>query len=188
MKLKKLPLFYKIYFSILIIFVVALTGFLIFLSCFIKSYNEGIPETVSQKFFDEVFLKLDIDKIKEMSQTEPCEFETQGDLDTFIKDKLSGDLSYTSISSSSDKDEQKNYIVKSGDYKTATFTLTPDQNNDYYPSDLKLHLPKGENKAYRILSDSTLTINGIPVSDKYITDVQPHNNAQYLPEDNWWQH
>ena len=179
-KLKQLPLFYKIYFSILIIFAIALVGFLIFLSAFIKDYNRGIPETVSQKFFNEVFESLDIETIKSLSQAEPCEFETQQDLDQYIIDKLSGDLSYTSISSSSENTKEKSYIVKSGDYKIATFILNCDEKGDYYPSDLKLHLPKVQNKTYRILDSSKLFINGIEVTDEYITDITPHKNNEFL--------
>ncbi len=182
MKTKKIPLFYKIYFSLLALFIVALVGFLIYLSGFIKEYNEGIPETVSRRFFNETFVKLDADKIIEMSGIAPCEFETSDDIKQFVTSQLEGDLTYTSISANTDDKDLKTYIVKSGDYKLATFTLDSDENNDYFPKDLSLHLPKGVSYSYKIFDGSKLFINGIEVSDKYIISKENHKNAEYLPE------
>ncbi|MBP3580729.1 MAG: hypothetical protein J6K12_05730 [Clostridia bacterium] len=181
MKTKKLPLFYIIYFSLLAVFFIALICFSIYLSNFIKQYNQGIPETVSQRFFESTFLNLDPDKIIEMSGEKPCEFETTDDLKAFITENFSNDLTYTSISS--DIENTKTYIVKSGEYKIATFTLICDKNNDYSPSTLSLHLPKHTNKTVRILSSSSLTINGVPVTDEYIVNREPHKNAMFLPEE-----
>ncbi len=181
MKIKKLPLFYIIYFSLLAVFFIALTGFSIYLSSFIKQYNEGIPETVSQRFFENTFLNLNTDKIIEMSGEKPCEFETTDDLKAFLREKLSDELSYTSISS--DIENTKAYIVKSGDYKVASFTLVSDEHNDYSPSTLSLHLPKDINKTVRVLSNTSLTVNGIPVTDEYIVKREPHKNALYLPDE-----
>ena len=97
MKTKKLPLFYIIYFSLLAVFFIALICFSIYLSNFIKQYNQGIPETVSQRFFESTFLNLDPDKIIEMSGEKPCEFETTDDLKAFITENFSNDLTYMSL-------------------------------------------------------------------------------------------
>jgi len=110
---------------------------------------------------------------------EKSEFETESDLYNFVQSKLSGELTYTGISS---EDTAKKYIVKSGDYKLATFTLDSDENGDYYPATLSLHLPKSVQKQYRILDSSTLYINGIKVSEKYISSTEKHVYADYLPE------
>ncbi len=178
-KMKNLPLFYKIYFLCLSVFIMFLIIFLIFLNSFITSYNEGIPETVSERFFNDVFLKLDTEKIIEMANISPSEFETQEDLNDFLNKTLSSNLSYTSISS--DGDDRK-YIVKSGEYKCASFTLTPDEKGDYHPSSLSLHLPKSASAVYKVLDSSTLYINGKAVGDEYITSREDHISAEYLPE------
>ncbi len=180
MKIKNMPLFYKIYFASLIIFAVVLIAVCIALNAFIIDYNKGIPETVSQKFFENTFINLDTDKIVEMSGITHSEFETDNDIKNFLKEQLSGELSYTSISS--DDEKTKKYIVKSGEYKLASFSLTADENNDYSPSTLELHLPKSLQKQYKVLSDSTITINSIPVDESYISERTPHKNADYLPD------
>lgn len=178
---KKFSLFYRIYFLFLVVFVVLLVIFSFFLAGYINQYNQGIAETVSQRFFEDIFVELDVDKIIEMSSIEPCEFETKRDIERFISEQLSGELTYTNISANTD-DDTKKYIVKSGNYKLATFTLMPDENDDYSPISLELHLPRSYQKTYKVLSGSELKINGVTVTEKYITERIPHENARYLPE------
>ncbi len=178
-KIKNLPLFYKIYFIAVAVFVVLLCVFLVLLNGFISDYNKGIPETVSEQFFQNTFVKLDAEKIIEMSGLEPCEFETAEDVKAFVEDKLSSNLTYTSISSTGDN---KNYIVKSGDYKYASFSLSKDKNDDYYPSSVELHLPKENKVSCKILNTSTLYINGKAVDKKYVTATEEYTPAQHLPD------
>ena len=182
MKTKK-SLFYKVYFSLLAVFAILLIIFAICLNSWLADYNEGIPETVSKNFFEDNFLKLDVDSIIELSGIQPVEFETEDDLKSFIESQLTGkELSYTSISSGTD-DNSKKYIVKSGDYKIATFTLAQNEKKDWYPSSLLLHLPASYSRALRILDTSKLYLNGTEVSEKYVTERTPHISAEYLPED-----
>lgn len=182
MNKKKLPLFYKIYFSVLAVFVLALTVGCVLLNNFIKDYNEGISETVSQKFFEDNFINLNTDNLISISGIKPCEFETNEDIRSFINQSIHPEtLSYTSVSNVGN-DEVKKYIVKSGDYKIATFTLAPDEKDDYQLNTLELHLPAKYGKTVKILNSSTLYINGIEVSEDYIINTEPHISAEYLPE------
>lgn len=178
-KFKALPLFYKIYFCSIAVFIIILVLLLIFINAFISDYNKGIPETVSESFFNDTFKNLNTDTIIEMSGIEASEFETDEDIKNFIKQTLSTDLTYTSISSGSD---EKKYIVKSGEYKCASFSLSPNEKGDYYPTALTLHLPKENSKVYKTLDSSTLYINGKKVDDKYITHEDEHISSRYLPE------
>lgn len=177
-KFLSLPKFYRIYFSALAVFLILLIIGCIVLSSIISQYNKGIPETVSDNFFNETFMKTDTDKIIEMAGIKANEFETIDVIRGSILDEMN-DLSYTSISSDGDI---KKYIVKSGEYKVASFTLKPDEKGDYHPDTLELHLSKNTKDTFRVLSGSTLYINGISVSDKYISNKEPHINSSYLPE------
>lgn len=180
MNKKRFSIFYTIYFSLIVIFIIALIITCSKLSSFISQYNEGIPETVSERFFDTTFKELDTDKIIEMSGISVGEFESDEDLRNFITSNFSGELSYTSISSSEGDDIK--YIVKNNGYKLSTFTLSPDENGDYHPKSLSLHLPMNVTKQYRIFSGSTLTLNGTKVSDSYITNREPFKYASLIPE------
>ncbi len=175
----KLPLFYKIYFSLLLAFVILLIVFSTGLRSFVSSYNEGIPETVSKNFFENTFVSLDTDKIIEMSGIEKSEFETYGDVEAFISSHMK-DLSYTGISSDENSDVRK-YIVKSGEYMIASFSLAPDDKGDYHPETLELHLPKVFEKKIKLLDSSALFVNGILVPDTYVVSREEHKDKAYLP-------
>ena len=55
-KFLSLPKFYRIYFSALAVFLILLIIGCIVLSSIISQYNNGIPETVSDNFFNESFM------------------------------------------------------------------------------------------------------------------------------------
>lgn len=174
--------FYKIYFSLLAVFFVLLFAGAIILNVWLGQYNKGIPETVSEQFFADNFVSINTDNIIAMSGITASEFETVDDLKAYLTDLLGKDtLTYTSISTGSDNGTKK-YIIKSGEYKIASFTLKADGKNDYYPDTLELHLPHTAVKEYKILDTSTLSLNGIPVSEKYIVSTENHISGDFLPD------
>lgn len=182
MKFKNLSLFYKIYFIALAAFAVLLVIAAVSLNLWLIDYNKGIPETVSAMFFEENFMNLNAGKLVSLTGITPCEFETEDDIIKYLENEFSkNDLSYTSISTGSETDSRK-YIVKSGDYKIASFVLDADENNDYYPVSVELHLPKNLNRQYKVLDSSTLYINGVRVDEKYITETTEHIGSKYLSE------
>ncbi len=175
---KTFPLFYKIYLIVIAVFLVALTGFLFWLNGWLTSYNASLPETVSASFYNEVFVGKDTDRIIELSEAQTSEFETKDDLALFIADKLT-DLSYTSVSTS--EENVAKYVVKSGEYKIADYTLVKDDGK-WTPDKVSLYLPDGEEYRVKLLSTDTLYINGKAVSKDYITSAEEHISKNYLPE------
>ncbi len=176
---KKISLFYTIYFSLIVLFIVSLTVFLLWLSTWVSDYNSKIPETVSENFFSETFENLDTDRIIKLSGIVVSEFETQNAVSNYIKSNIKSPLSYTSVASGDD--DVKRYIVKSGEYKVADFELVK-KDDEWTPDKVNLHLPSGSKKTFSVLSTSTLMINGKAVSSSYETSRTPHESAEYLPE------
>lgn len=182
MRKNKTSVFYKIYFSLLGVFAVALGIGCFCLNNFISEYNKGIHETVAKQFFEDNFLNVNPQRIIDASGITPSEFETEEDLVNFIYDSLSDkQLTYTSVSSVGNN-EEKRYIVKSDNYKIATFCLLPDENGDYYVKSLELHLPASFVKEFKILESGKLFLNGVQVSEDYITEIITNENQKYLPE------
>ena len=175
-KFKSLSLFYRIYFTLLFTFVILLITGAVILSCAISSYNKGIAETVSAEFFKNTFVNTDTDKILTMSGAVASEFENENDLKEFISENLDENLSYTSISADG---EDKKYIVKRGEYKVASFTLSADEKGDYFPTGLDLHFSAENQVKVKVFSGSTLYINGISVDEKYISERNEHFSASY---------
>ncbi len=178
----RMPLFYRVYLTVLAVFAILLIAGVFGLNAWLKKYNEGIPETVSERFFENYFEKADIYGILNFAGISPSEFETEAQLTDYVSGVLTAaPLTYTSISSGSDANVKK-YIVKSGEYKIADFTLAQNSKNAWEPATLKLHLPASEKHEYRILDSSVLYLNGIPVTNKYIVSREPTEAAAFLPE------
>lgn len=178
---KRMPLFYKIYFASIALFFVLLVVFLIWLNGAVHNYNQSIPETISERFFDSTFKNLNPEKIIQMSDTKPSEFETEGMLKSYIETVFSGDISYTSVSNG--KSHQKKYIVKSGEHKIAEYFLEKDAENKWAASKIGLFLPEERSKIVKILSSGKLLVNGKEVSEKYVTSTTDGKWQQYLPND-----
>lgn len=176
---KKLSLFTIIYLSCVAFSIVAIFIFLLWLKGWVSNYNERIPETISQKFFNETFINTNTDKIIEMSGITHSEFETTDDLKKYLSDNFKNDISYTSVATGDDN--VKKYIIKSGEYKIAEFKLEND-GKSWNTSSLDLFLPSSDKKVFKILSSDTLYINGKAVSKDYITSTEAHKFSAYLPE------
>lgn len=182
----RMSLFYRIYFSALVVFAVLLVGALFALHGFLAAYNETIPETVSARFFESMFASDDPTELIHASGLSASEFETDEMFSAYISDILrENKLTYTTISSGSDTDIKK-YIVKSGEYKLADFTLKKAEKG-WEPNTVTLHLPAASTYTYRLLDCgdryAALYINGKRVSSDYQTSRLPHKNAAYLPTD-----
>lgn len=184
----KKSIFYRIYFAVLAVFVLLLVAGLFALHTFLKSYNETIPETISARFFEAAFLAQSPDELIRLSGLTPSEFESEQQLSAYIQRVLEeAPLTYTSISSGSDTGVKK-YIVKSGEYKLADFTLTKNESTKAWePASLTLHLPSTNVYTYRLFDCgdryAVLYLNGVRVSADYRTERVAHENASYLPSD-----
>ncbi len=181
-------LFYRVYFTVLAVFVLLLVVGLFVLHAFLKGYNETIPETISARFFESAFLAESPDELIRVSGLTPSEFETDRQLASYVRNILNeAPLTYTSISSGSDTSVKK-YIVKSGEYKLADFTLTKNEGaKGWEPTSLTLHLPTTDVYTYRLLDCgdryAALYLNDVRVSADYRTERTPHENAAYLPNE-----
>lgn len=66
-----MPVFYRVYLTLLAIFAVLLVIGAFFLNAWLKNYNEGIPETVSQRFFESCFEEADINTLLSYTTVSP---------------------------------------------------------------------------------------------------------------------
>lgn len=180
--MKKHDVFYKVYFSVLGFLLAVLAVGAVLLSRGIAEYNKGIPETVSKEYFETHFAYPDDHSLSELC-TQVSEFESPETIYAYLRALFAEDkLSYTSISSGAEAlPGQKDYIVKSGDRKIASFTLLPDEKNDYHPSAVKLTVPSPSALKCRVYDDSTLLVNGKEVPDTYLTGSEDTRITKLLP-------
>lgn len=81
---RRMPAFYRVYLTLLVIFAAVLAIGAFALNAWLAKYNEGIPETVSERFFETYFAKPDVDGILNFAGITPSEFETPEQLNAYV--------------------------------------------------------------------------------------------------------
>ena len=181
--------FYKIYLAFILIFIIALTVFLFHLNWWIEDYNETLPETISENFFNWVFEDLDDPKFGNAFTVSLNEFEADcGSLEdkarsTALEYRRRAVGDSPSFEEVSRYDDQIKYSVISNGQEIAAFVLEKNERGLWQPKllDVYIKIPKVE-ITIKALSSSTVYINGKAVSKNYITATEPHFSEGYLPE------
>lgn len=186
---KKFPLFYKIYFSVIAIFLVLLAVAVSVVRGYLADYEASLPEHEASRVFERYFESRDYSSLLSQSTYKLSKYETYQNLLEHLKATTDGEqLSYSRVSSGS-TDAYK-YVVKTGDKRLCTFTLAPSEEKSkkgftLYSLD-SLDLSGIENKkSVKVLvpEDTVLYINGVPVGDDCITgrDI-PTKSCEHMPE------
>ncbi len=172
--MKKKPLFYIIYFSILGLCVIALIIGLLMLRSWLADYEASQPKCVADEVFDKYFKNPDLDILS--AECPEClpKFETHDTVAAAFAEMIAaGDIKYSSAVSDN---TVKKYIVKSGDTKFASFSLEMSGEKSKYGNDIykltEVELYFGFKKAITVMipQGSTLSINGITADNSYVTE------------------
>jgi len=181
--------FYKIYLALIIVFLIALGLFLFHLNWWIEDYNETLPETISESFFNWVFEDLDNPKFGNAFTISMNEFEADwGEAESRASSTALEHMRRAVGDSPSFEETFRfegciGYSVTSNGLEIATFTLTKNEREMWQAGnlDVKINIPKQE-LTIKALSSSKVYINGTEVSKSYITGTEPHFSEGYLPE------
>ncbi len=109
------PLFYKIYFSVIGVFVVALAVLLFLLGGWLKGYEAGQPATIVNGIIENNLKKGDVYSLKESVGLSVSPYETEDALNTAIKARLDGKELTASSSAKRPAGCDMAYVIKSGD-------------------------------------------------------------------------
>lgn len=169
---KKISVFYIIYFSLIILFVVALFAGLHFLRDYLKGYEDSRPVHVIEAALEEYFLTDDKKKLLEFSEYEIPEFSSESDvleyLDTAIADE---DIQYYGIGGD---DVSLDYSVVSNGLRIATVTigLLNEPNDDGFPvyelTDITLSIGGSAGVSIKAPVGYTVYINGHELTSEYV--------------------
>lgn len=122
MKARK-SVFWKIYLVIVALFLAILAILVIMGVNWMRGYEAAQPKHLAKETFEKVFSDFDASSYVDMCHSDESEFETKDNIVAYLKNSVEGkELDYMRVSSA-DKSVFK-YIVKAGDEKIASFTLT----------------------------------------------------------------
>ena len=117
---RTLPLFYKIFFSVLMLAVCAVGVGLWMLNGVLEEYESVQPKNVADEIFAKYYASHDFDTLAAKCATENP-FASAADVASFLHEKYDG--AEMTCTSGAAQGEAPTYIVKVNDYKISSFTL-----------------------------------------------------------------
>ncbi len=177
--------FYKIYLTVIILFLIALSGFLVYLNWQIEAYSETLPEAVSKKYFESVFKNIDPDGLNPANKLFPVsrnEFDTDRDMTDILEYRKEVILASTYTETSRNENSIL-YTITSNGNDIGTFTLEKDENGVWQGGNITVEYEPRYTVTVKALSSSTVYLNGKPVSMVYKVANEPHPSKDYLPEE-----
>lgn len=168
---KKRSKFYTIYFSVIILFVIALIVGSIILVGWLRSFEQSQPTTIVNSLISEYITPAKYDKLQKEYEIEINEYETEEHLFALLSENLDGKK--ISISHSSLKPEgiDDAYIIKADDVKVLNVFLKKHKIGKGYDID-SIEISKNLLKTVtiNIYKDTDAIVNGKEVADDLRVD------------------
>ena len=196
-------IFYTIYFLFILAFFGALYLGLNWLHGWLSDFEAAQPTLKAKQVFEEVFTDPDWGALYEAAGAKDSPYEGKEEYVNYMEEKV-GDAKLTYVETSAGLDKtKKKFIVKLGDEKVATFTLT-DRNNvgNMDLTDLTnlenikdmADIPDWQLGAVEVffervgtyyivkMGDHTASINGVALDDSFTIQKATTVAEKYLPE------
>ena len=196
-------IFYTIYFLFILAFFGALYLGLNWLHGWLSDFEAAQPTLKAKQVFEEVFTDPDWGALYEAAGAKDSPYEGKEEYVNYMEEKV-GDAKLTYVETSAGLDKtKKKFIVKLGDEKVATFTLT-DRNNvgNMDLTDLTnlenikdmADIPDWQLGAVEVffervgtyyivkMGDHTASINGVALDDSFTIQKATTVAERYLPE------
>lgn len=185
-------IFYTLYFLFILVFFVATLGMLIWLNGWLIDYQAAQPSAKAQAVFDQIFTNPNWADIYAAAGAQDTQYEGKEAFAQYMNEYVGGqELNFLETSAGLSGD--KIYVIRLGEEKIATFTLT-DNNHvgdvglgnitqlpDWQLSAVDVVLNR--DNTYRIvrLNSHRTMINGVELGDDHTIMKAGTNAADYLP-------
>lgn len=183
---KSFPLFYAIYFGVLFVAVIAVVVGLGWLRGYLAEYESAQPIHIAEQVFDMYFKSRDFELLVQKTDTSD-RLEAPAAVAEYLHSQYdTAELTYNSVTS--DDSDSVKYIVKTGDYKIASFTLKKSGEKtrrgfDYYePDKFEIFYAADKNCTVFAPEMSDVFVNDIALSEKYLTERDIVLDSEKVPE------
>lgn len=178
---KKLPLFYKIYFTAIALVLVAAVIGLWWLWGVLRDYEDSQPKHVADAIFEKYYTSGDFSALAAKC-AEDNPFESADAVAKYLNEHYKG--AEMTCTSGAMKDGAPTYIVKVGDYKVSSFTLKQKGNDsDLYEEGTFEVYYNTEALTVIVPTGYSVEVDGVALDDRFVTErAIPSPEAEYLPE------
>lgn len=179
-------LFYSIYAVCVITFFVALLCVMNPLRDWLVKYEASQPNYKRDEVFAQLFADPDWESIYKMAGVTDTAFENSASFAAAM-DKLVDDTELTCLETSAGLSGDKKYIVKLGDEKIASFTLTGGAASqteipEWELGTVEVFFQRTKSVTVERFPGQTVLINGVELDDSYIVRSTATLAEEYLPE------
>lgn len=178
---------FYIFYVLLIAAIIA--GFLFarnFLKDWLIRFESSQPVYKCEEVFNELFADPDWEAIYTLSGTEDTVYEGKASYAAYMAKKV-GNQKLSYLETSAGLTGGKKYIVKLGDEKVATFTLTSRQDpesgiDSWSLGSVEIFFTRRHSVIVEKLPEYTVFINGVPLDDSHTIRTVETAAESYLPE------
>lgn len=183
---RRIPLFYSIYAVCVVAFFIALLFVMNPLRDWLVKYEASQPNHKRDEVFAQLFADPDWEAIYQMAGVTDTPFENSKSFAAAM-DRLVGDTELTCLETSAGLSGDKKYIVKLGDEKIASFTLTGGTESqaeipEWKLGNVEVFFQRTKGVTVERFPGQTVLINGVALDDSYIIRSTTTLAEEYLPE------
>ncbi len=192
--MKSKPLFYKIYFTIIAVFVCVLIVGLIFLYTWLSAFESAQPETLVSNIVSEYLEKDNIIGLKKICELNVSPYENDETVNNAFKNLVKNKNFEISSSSKMKEGYDEVYNIKSDGDTVITFYLKKDKQASYGIKGYKLALAELPEKLYHSYtvntpSDAIISVNGFELAKEDRKDLQlPDGISKVLGDSKYVSH
>lgn len=183
---KNTKVFYTVYFASIVVFFIAILCVMAPLRDWLIKYEASQPNHKRDEIFNELFADPDWEKIYTLAGVQDNAFENSKTYAEHMT-ALAGDTELTCLETSAGLSGDKKFIIKLGDEKIASFTLTGGAESETDISEWELGTVEvffsgAEKVTVEKLPGHTVYINGVALDDSYTVRTVSTVAENYLPD------
>ncbi len=178
--------FYILFFLFIAAFAVGVSMALNWLDDWLIRYEASQPTVKNEEVFSQLFGDPNWEKLYEMAKEEDTIYENSQTYAAYMEEKV-GNESLTWLETSAGLSGDKKYIVRLGNEKVATYTLTNTAAEDdpmaqWELGEVEIFYTRTQDVTVQLLPGYTVHINGVALDDSFTIRTTSTVVEEYLPE------
>lgn len=190
-RVKKKPsrgtiIFYSIYAAFVVLALGTIIALTFPLNNWLETYQASQPENKSQEIFTQLFADPDWGTLYELANVQDTTYEGSNAYRAYMEEKVGSDP-LTCMETSAGLSGDRKYVIRHGNEKIATFTMTGTENEStkittWELGTVELFFSRDRSITVEKTPEQTVYINGVALDDSHVIKSTATRAEEYLPE------
>lgn len=177
--------FYAIYFMCIALCFAFIAGVLSYLDGWLVKHEKSQPKVQSQQVFDSYFADPDWGELYDAAGLSDTAYEGKDQFVKYMTEKVGEEELRYVATASGDPEKLSKYLVKLGDERIASFTLSADSDakiKQWQLSSIEIFFKRAQSVTVCAGSGQTVYVNGVALGEEHIVRTTVTLAENYLPE------